>query len=788
MTDGGSTRSILHRSAARRLTPVLLLLLGTAATAAGGNSPGMILEVFLNGARKPSIIVHADPDGAILIDEDTLESLRLVPAQAARAGPPPGMEDRGGRWYRLDALPGVRIELDDSRQALHIEARPEAFRESVLPVAGEPGVPLSPTLSGAYLHYDLRAERGGNNDDTRTVGTVTAGTFVGTTDVLNRSAVRDGTSNDGATRLETRLRHDLPSRMLNVTLGDLQTDPGPVWRSVRLGGIRFRRDFDMRPGFVPYPRPTIRGSAASPSVAELYVEDTRRALQQIPAGPFELTEVPALDGAGNLQLRVEDVLGRSETITVPYYQDTRQLRPGLTDFELALGALREDFGQRSNAYGDPALITSLARGLNTRWTGSAHLEGIAGQWTGYLQLRRVAADFGEIAVGLGGGRTDGRDGHLTRLAYGWRARRGLRLGLDWSRRTPGYRALGDDPLDEDAQARIRLNAGLSLPVLGDLTLVYQRTDPSAIRSRIEIGQASWRTALPLHGSLTLSLLRDFRSQEQLATLMLVLPLGKRQHATASVRDADGERDGEITLARSSPGTGGAGYRLRKFSDGDASAEGRYRGEYGEVAAGVARRDRERFTRVEARGGAASVDGLATLTDGTPGAMAVATTGGVADVPILVDNAVTGRTDDDGRLLITGLRPYEENRISVDPAKLPLTADIGTVQQAVVPPRAGAAAADFRVRETTPVLVRITLADGRPLPRDAAVRQAGEETTLPVGSDGRVFLDANGEQVELQITTEQGSCTITLHIPAGHRGIHRPPVQSCMAGQESLSSR
>ena len=83
-------------------------------------------------------------------------------------------------------------------------------------------------------------------------------------------------------------------------------------------------------------------------------------------GPFTIDRLPAITGAGQMQVVVTDALGRQQVITQPYYSGRTLLRQGLNEYSFEAGAIREDYGLRSNAYGDLILAGTFRRGLTER--------------------------------------------------------------------------------------------------------------------------------------------------------------------------------------------------------------------------------------------------------------------------------------------------------------------------------------------------------------------------------------------------------------------------------------
>ncbi len=78
---------------------------------------------------------------------------------------------------------------------------------------------------------------------------------------------------------------------------------------MRYSGVRYARDFTLAPSYISYPMPSISGSAALPSTVDVLINDRRTASSTVQPGPFELTNVPTVNGAGQMQVVVRDLLG-----------------------------------------------------------------------------------------------------------------------------------------------------------------------------------------------------------------------------------------------------------------------------------------------------------------------------------------------------------------------------------------------------------------------------------------------------------------------------------------------
>ena len=67
---------------------------------------------------------------------------------------------------------------------------------------------------------------------------------------------------------------------------------GPGAAPLRFAGIQYARNFAVQPGYITMPLPTVGGSAAVPSVADVYVDSALQGERQVTPGPFELRNFP----------------------------------------------------------------------------------------------------------------------------------------------------------------------------------------------------------------------------------------------------------------------------------------------------------------------------------------------------------------------------------------------------------------------------------------------------------------------------------------------------------------
>ncbi|MBW6424946.1 fimbria/pilus outer membrane usher protein [Rhizobium sp. XQZ8] len=163
--------------------------------------------------------------------------------------------------------------------------------------------------------------------------------------------------------------------MPTYQVGDLITG-GLAWtRPVRLGGVQIRRNFGLRSDLVTMPLPEVSGTAAVPSTVDLYVNSTRRSSHEVPAGPFSISDIPAVSGDATARLVVRDALGRETVTETPLFASADLLAPGLIDYSAEIGFARRNYGLESFNYDErPFGMASARYGLTDRLTLEAHAE------------------------------------------------------------------------------------------------------------------------------------------------------------------------------------------------------------------------------------------------------------------------------------------------------------------------------------------------------------------------------------------------------------------------------
>lgn len=742
----------------RALPAILLLFAAFHSTAApllaAEFGEPVLLGVRINGAEVDEAAwLLRLPDGSLAASADNLRAWRLiVPAER-------GVAVGERLYFQLGAIDGLDYRVDPASQTLLLSVPPDAFEPTRIALSAARASRTSSGPAGGFLNYDLLAQQ----TDGRSSG---GGLFeIGAFNRWgsgNLTALWNSTRPQPLLRLDTRWNIDFPERMQSLRLGDSISGGGSWGRAFRFGGLQWASNFSTQPAFVPFALPTIRGAAVLPSSVDVYIDNAQRLHSDVPAGPFDLANVPVITGQGEMQLAIRDQLGRQQIIRQSYYVSQALLKPGLRDFSYEIGRIREDYGIASGHYGRPVLIANDRMGVTPEFTRELRLEWLGGQQTvgagGAWLIPRVGT--GSLNAAL----SRGPDGYGWQLGLGVeRQARDLSFGLRASYAARDFAQIANLA---GATPRLTLQANLGLPVgASSLGLAYlYRTTWEGEQTRLL--SASYSLRVGRNSQLGLLALRTFGA-ESLTTLGLVLTMAfdERTSASADFTAAGGGTQGNLQLQRSLPAGEGIGYRLLAGQ-----------GEVDRLSAGLAWQTPHATLSAEAgntggipayraglSGGVAVAGGGVFFSRRIDDSFAVVKVGDYAGVRVTRDNQEVGRTDADGLILVTRLRAYQDNPIGIEQADLPIDAEIDTLLLKLAPALRSGVVAVFPVRRGHSASFRLVDEAGRVLPPGTRLYIAGQAREFSLGYDGLGFVTGLVARNRLQVDGA-AACVAEIALP------------------------
>jgi outer membrane usher protein len=770
--------------------------LATLTTVAAHAGTPLYLDVTLNGVSR-NLIGHFEraADGTVGASIDELKQIGLRAPHEANPD-----------FVPLSALPGVNYAIDEHRQTIRFQTSVAALTPNefdLAPLRGALRADEPPRRDfGAVLNYDFFAASSrdiANNVTSFNGASVSTearifgpyGTFTQTGIIGNTTTSSEFTG----TRLDSTYTYVDESRDHIYRAGDLITG-GLAWtRPVRLGGIQAERDFGLRPDLVTLPLPSVSGSAAVPSALNVYVNGVQTFSQQVPAGPFQLNNIPAVTGGGTTRIVLRDASGQTTQQEVPYFVSAKLLRGGLYDYSAEVGTVRLNYGASSFDYDDrPAASASGRLGVTDWLTLEGH-----GETTKDLGNVGGGADIrtGHFGVLSAAGAISVQNANHGALAYGAYAFQvwGLTFNLDSQRTIGAYRDLAAvtapvpqaSPIPATGSSSTlgqyygvngflylgsvlpplavdRISIGLPLWQHGaSLNASFTNyVDASSTRSRI--ASLSYSLQLPYNGTFFATALRDFGTNKNTTILGgLSFPIGKNMTASTSAQSEGGSK--QLTTQASKaldlqPGSYGWNLVDTEGSDTLRSASGNYRGSTMQAGAQVAQSNGSVTGNVTASGGMVLMSDSGVHFGPRINDSFAIVKAGAPDVPVQVENRPVGVTDSDGELLVTGLRSYDISKISIDDSNLPINASVERTKIRVSPANQMGTVVDFGVDVSAKsIIVHFVDKSGKDIPPGTE----GSYLSRPfvVGYEGQAYLTGLSSQITATLQLADGSCTATI---------------------------
>jgi outer membrane usher protein len=368
--------------------------------------------------------------------------------------------------------------------------------------------------------------------------------------VSNTGVYRDGYSAASASapgskrylRYDTTWTYSDQDQMLIYTAGDLVTGALSWSNPVRLGGISIARDFSVRPDIVTYPLPQFAGQAAVPTTVDLFINGSKASSGQVNPGPFTMNNVPFINGAGEATVVTADALGRQVATTIPFYVANTLLQKGLTDYSLAAGAIRQNYGIDSFSYGEPVVTGSARYGVSDHLTVDAHAEGGKQLAQGGVGVDVGAGQFGVVSASAAKSRLAGISGQQYTVGYSYTSKQ-FSVSAQRTQRSAGYRDLSIYDLPADVtyqlersitQATGALNLGARWGTFG----VGYFDVVAADSTRTRIANLSYTRPLFGHAMLYAALNKTIGG-ELAAQMQVILPLdSEREHESRWAYEQD----------------------------------------------------------------------------------------------------------------------------------------------------------------------------------------------------------------------------------------------------------
>jgi outer membrane usher protein len=721
------------------------------------------LDVRVNDWPSRLVARFRDEGGRLSLPADQFEGLgfRLHEAWVSHEG--------AARRVYLDQVPNLTWRVDAQAQAIAFSAPFELLTPNRLAVAPGPDAVAAQSGRGMLLSYDLFGEWAQHPDAGsygRSLNTTLEARFFSQRFTLVSTGSANWAAEDSrVTRYETYFAYDNQDKARTLRVGDGTTYSVSWSRNLRFGGLQYQRNYSLRPDIVTTPLPEFADGVTTPSVLDLYINGVKRYSNEVRPGAFQLGRLPVLTGANNVTIVLTDLDGRERTVNLPFYMTTQLLGRGISDFSVEVGAVREDFGAQSSAYGQTFASGVWRRGLTDALTIEAHGEAAKGLVMGGLSAGAAVGSLfsigGSVAASDG---PDGASGTLWVVGFD-RTTQGLSFSARHEEASTGFRDVADLSGEPHARARDTASVGLNLGAVGTLNLSYV-SETRADSTRTPVATASYSVDLfRRRARLSMTAYSVLNEEEQWgAGVTISVPLGQNGLITGGNQyRSDGQYyEAEI---RGSKMDNRLIWQVRDVEGPIPvrSGELRWDGSYLDGRVRLLDDEKTSAAQIEAAQSLVIMDRRLFVADRVDEAFAVVRVGRNAGVEIFRENLPVGRTDASGRLFVNHLRAYESNGLSVDPEALPLDAALETTRKTVAPRRGGGVPVDFGVVQERSALVTLVTQDGTAPPPGAGVHLG--DRVFPLGYGGEVYL--RGLEVgnnAIRVIWRERTCDVVVTLP------------------------
>lgn len=751
------------RSHNRGILALLLLLYGAAVQAVDTSSI-LIVDLYLNQQRMGETFVLQDESGNYFVEE-----LVLKEWQISKPWPQP-LKFRGNNYYGVHLFTGATATLNLRVMELQVFMPATLMPSHSIEMGGADMKPVSAGF-GAYMDYDLNLLSQQNTDQRTSYGLfrpVIFGEFGNiSANAIYRNYSRGNVVNDqfsqsGVNVLEVTYTRDDPENLRSLRIGDIFSVAGSQGRALRIGGIQLATNFDTQPALITSPLPSFYGEATVPTVLDIYVDGRLTQKQNVQPGAYVLENVPVVNGAGELQVIARDALGRQQVFTQDFFSSTELLRPGLSEYSVSIGALREAYGIENFQYGDFAALATWRYGLRENLTIESH-----GEFTDGLSMLGAAAQYvlgsaGTLTAGAGLSSGDSGDGAAWNFGFRQQGKL-LNYNLNIRGTTKDFRLVGD--YASAPKLQFLASAGKNFYEYGSagISVVHQSFYDRPKRTIVSANHSkSFNHFLSLSTYLSYV---DSEEDDLSIGLRFSMPFGENHSMHGGFSSGKSKSSIDAEISRSLPRGPGYGYRLGigtsddKYLDAGVVAQT----ELGTYSLDV--RDSDFAGSVWQAGTSGSVaylSGMTKFTRQIRDAFAVVNVGDIEGVRVYAENQEIGRTNKDGQLFVPGLRPYLRNKLRIEVDDLPLNAKVGDVETETSPYSRSGVIVNFNVHESNNVILRAILLDGSPVPEGAFATVNRSQKMYPVGRDGKLFLQ--GIDRSSQITLRWNGQTCDLDVP------------------------
>jgi outer membrane usher protein len=719
----------------------------------------MLLAVHVNQENLNETALLLKKKGDLLASGADIQRWRL------RLPPQPALSYQGHEYYDLRSCAGISsYRIDEAKQALLIEAKPDAFSSTEVNGAALDFSTPDPSSLGGFFNYDVFAQSF-ELQSVQLNSQMELGLFNSWGVGVSNFLARDIGGQAQLIRLGSTWTIDKPDLLASFRIGDSISSAGAWGRPVRFAGLQWATNFQTQPRFITFPMPSMAGEAVLPSVVDVYVDNNLLLNREVQPGSFTVNNIPAITGLREMRMVVRDMLGREQIISQPYYASPSLLKKNLQEFSYEIGPIRENYGLKSNDYGRWFAVGTHRLGFSDDFTGEWHGEILQDQQTMGLGGIYLSPSIGVFDAAIAGSQSQKGAGAL--LAVGFQRQTSmLSFGGQAQFASSRFTQLGLDPDRPAPKLLSSIHLGISAGQYGSFSVnhIYQQYRD---QDNINLINANYNLTVGNGWFLNLSAFTSLGDDDDKGVaLVLNHTLGKRTTASVSAGLQNNSATTFMQVQQNLPPGSGMGYRVLAGYDGSERIEAgiTLQNDVGTYSLDAYRFQGQNNFRGSASGGLAFMAGDAFFSRRINNSFAVVHIPDYANVHVYAENQLVATTNASGNALVPMLRPYQDNHIRIEQADLPLDAEIDTLTINAKPYFRSGFLLNFPIRRSRGATMTIVLDNGQPLPAGAVVQIAGQREEFPVALKGNVYITGLAPDNRLRVIWHGQSCELEVSFP------------------------
>lgn len=720
----------------------------------------LYLRLSVNGNLSPELVPVLVKDQHYFIDSGVLRKNHF-----------PVSRDK--QHIDVNRLAGVTVDYNSAAQQLNLRV-PDSWLPTQYLTQQSDLAHLRPVASrGLLLNYDSYSQT--SQHTSRSTSTYLEARLFGHAGTFSQSGIWRITDNGmtqpprGYLRYDTQWKYSDTQRLISYQAGDFISNSLTWSHSVRMAGLRISRDFSVRPDLVTYPLLNLSGSAAVPGTVDLFINGYKASRNTVNAGPYNLTDVPFINGAGQATVVTTDALGRQVSTTLPFYVSNTLLAKGLSDFDMSAGVLRRNYGLASDDYGSGAISTIYRYGINNHLTASFHGEGDSQLMLAGTGTDITPGNLGTLSLSVSHSKTP-RNYQGNQYTAGWSYYSTYwGLNLQHIRTDNHYSDLSDDgTASQTSRQSDQATLSLSPPIrnFGTVGLAY-----FAIRagdsSETRLGNLSWSHSLGSHASLGLSLNDNFSQHSVTGALQLLVSWGSNNTLNSSTEQlADHKLTQRFSYSHTAPLNGGLGWTLSRSltQPSDPQAAIKWVNRYSTLSTGVYQNTVDHSQWLEASGSVVAMDNDLFFSRSINDAFIIADTSGFPGAEVSYENRQVGTTDKHGHILIPWVSSWYPGKLTLNPLNFPADTEIMTPEKKIAVRGGSGAIVRFDIKRVRSALITFVDQSNTPLPPGTSVLDDSTGNRSVIGYGGQAWLSHLGRHNKVSVEGLPVSCQVVFDLP------------------------